>query len=125
MRLIQEGLKSGVLYPVVETQRGNSGRVLLPLDACNLSELCEMAKHLPSLDDMHLQTLPLMEEDMSVIELDLSSQVIENNSSFSRMINLMRQMYLLPANGSFLLSDISWMQPLLNCKKFHVCFRKK
>ncbi|XP_038171388.1 N(6)-adenine-specific methyltransferase METTL4 isoform X4 [Arvicola amphibius] len=116
-QLIQEGLKSGVLCPVVETQHGNSGRLPLPLDACNLSELCEMAKHLPSLDDMHLQTLPLTEDDMSVIELDLWSQVIENNSSFSRMITLMGQKYLLPPNSSFLLSDISCMQPLLNCSK--------
>ncbi|XP_041489633.1 N(6)-adenine-specific methyltransferase METTL4-like isoform X1 [Microtus oregoni] len=116
-QLIQEGLKSGVLCPIVETQHGNSGRVPLPLDACNLSELCEMAKHLPSLEDMHLQTLPLAEDDMSVIELDLSSQVIENNANFSRMINLMGQKYLLPPNSSFLLSDISCMQPLLNCSK--------
>ena len=104
-QFIQEGLKSSVLYSFVETQHGNSGHVFLPLDACNLSELCEMEKHLPSLDDMHLHTLPLTEDDMSVIELDLSSQVIENNSSFSRMLILMGQKYLLPANGSFLLSD--------------------
>ncbi|KAM7316302.1 hypothetical protein ACRRTK_024984 [Alexandromys fortis] len=117
LQLIQEGLKSGVLCPVVETQHGNSGRIPLALDACNLSELCEMAKHLPSLEDTHLQTLPLAEDDMSVIELDLSSQVIENNASFSRMINLMGQKYLLPPNSSFLLSDISCMQPLLNCSK--------
>ena len=115
-QFIQEGLKSSVLYSFVETQHGNSGRVLLPLDACNLSELCEMAKHLPSLDDMHLQMLPLTEDDMSVIELDLSSQVIENNSSFFRMMNLMGQKYLLPANSSFLLSDMFWMQSLLNSK---------
>ena len=113
-QLIQEGLKSGVLCPVVETQHGNSGRAPLPRDACNLSELCEMAKHLPSLEDT--QTLPLTEDDMSVTELDLSSQVIENNASFSSMINLMGQKYLLPPNSSFLLSDISCMQPLLNCK---------
>lgn len=115
LQLIQEGLKSGVLCPVVETQHGNSSRIPLPLDACNLSELCEMAKHLPSLEDTHFQTLPLA-DDMSVIELDLSSQVIENNASFSRMINLMGQKYLLPPNSSFLLSDISCLQPLLNCK---------
>ncbi|XP_029387503.1 methyltransferase-like protein 4 isoform X3 [Mus pahari] len=116
-KLIQEGLRSGFLYPLVEKQDGSSGRITLPLDACNLSELCEMAKHLPSLNEMELQTLQLMGDDMSVIELDLSSQIIENNSSFSKMITLMGQKYLLPPQSSFLLSDISCMQPLLNCGK--------
>ncbi|GAB1301304.1 N(6)-adenine-specific methyltransferase METTL4 [Apodemus speciosus] len=116
-QLIQEGLRSGFLYPLVGKQDGSSGRITLPLDACNLSELCEMAKHLPSLNEMELQTLQLMEDDMSVIELDLSSQIIENNSRFSRMITLMGQKYLLPPKSSFLLSDISCMQPLLNCSK--------
>lgn len=116
-KLIQEGLRSGFLYPLVEKQDGSSGCITLPLDACNLSELCEMAKHLPSLNEMELQTLQLMGDDVSVIELDLSSQIIENNSSFSKMITLMGQKYLLPPQSSFLLSDISCMQPLLNCGK--------
>ncbi|XP_052049770.1 N(6)-adenine-specific methyltransferase METTL4 [Apodemus sylvaticus] len=116
-QLIQEGLRSGFLYPLVGKQDGSSGRITLPLDACNLSELCEMAKHLPSLNEMELQTLQLMGDDISVIELDLSSQIIENNSSFSKMITLMGQKYLLPPKSSFLLSDISCMQPLLNCSK--------
>ncbi|XP_028729918.1 N(6)-adenine-specific methyltransferase METTL4 [Peromyscus leucopus] len=116
-QLIQEGLKSGFLYPLVEKQDGNSGRIALPLDACSLSELCEMAKQWPASNEMELQTLRLPEDDMSVTELDLSSQVIENGSSFSKMITLMGQKYLLPPRSSFLLSDISCMQPLLNCGK--------
>lgn len=116
-QLIQEGLRSGFLYPLVGKQDGSSGRITLPFDACSLSELCEMAKHMPSLNEMELQTLQLMGDDMSVIELDLSSQIIENNSSFSKMITLMGQKYLLPPKSSFLLSDISCMQPLLNCSK--------
>ncbi|KAL1770988.1 methyltransferase 4 isoform X1 [Sigmodon hispidus] len=116
-KLIQEGLKSGFLYPLVEKQDGNRGHITLPLDACNLPELCEMAKHLPSLNEMELQTLQLKEDVMCVTELDLSSQVIENNSSFSKMITLMGQKYLVPPKSSFLLSDISCMQPLLNCNR--------
>ncbi|OBS82410.1 hypothetical protein A6R68_23599, partial [Neotoma lepida] len=115
--LIQEGLRSGFLYPLVEKQDGNGGSITLPLDACNLSELCEMAKHFTSLNEMELQTLQLPEDDMPITELDLSSQVIENSSSFSKMITLMGQKYLLPPKSSFLLSDISCMQPLLNCSK--------
>jgi hypothetical protein len=90
-QLIQEGLRSGFLYPLVEKQHGSSRHITLPLDAYSLTELCEMAKHLPSLNEVELQTLQLIGGDMSVIELDLSSQIIENNSTFSKMITLMGQ----------------------------------
>ncbi|XP_049756979.1 N(6)-adenine-specific methyltransferase METTL4 isoform X1 [Elephas maximus indicus] len=116
-QLVQEGLKSGFLYPLSEKQDKCSDHITLSLDTCSLSELCEMAKHLPSLHEMELQTLQLMEDDMSVTEQDLFSRVVENNSSFTKMITLMGQKYLLPPKSSFLLSDISCMQPLLNCRK--------
>uniref|UniRef100_A0A2K6LSB9 Methyltransferase 4, N6-adenosine n=1 Tax=Rhinopithecus bieti TaxID=61621 RepID=A0A2K6LSB9_RHIBE len=91
LQLIQEGLKSGFLYPLFEKQDKCSKPITLPLDTCNLPELCEMAKHLPSLNEMEHQTLQLLEEDTSVTEQDLFF--------------------------SFLLSDISCMQPLLNYRK--------
>ncbi|XP_037364668.1 N(6)-adenine-specific methyltransferase METTL4 isoform X2 [Talpa occidentalis] len=114
-QLIQEGLKSGFLHPLSEKR--DSKPIALPLDTCNLSELCEMAKLLPSLNEMELQTLQLMEDNMSVTEQDLFSRVVENNSSFTKLITLMGQKYLLPPKTSFLLSDISCMHPLLNCRK--------
>ncbi|XP_069324311.1 N(6)-adenine-specific methyltransferase METTL4 isoform X1 [Eulemur rufifrons] len=117
LQLIHEGLKSGFLYPLSEKQDKCSKPVTLPLDTCNLSELCEMAKHLPSENEMELQTLQLMKDDTSVTEQDLFSRVVENNSSFTKTITLMGQKYLLPPKSSFLLSDISCMQPLLNCRK--------
>ncbi|XP_021563092.1 methyltransferase-like protein 4 isoform X2 [Carlito syrichta] len=121
LQLIQEGLKSGFLYPLCEKQDKCSKLISLPLDTCSLSELCEMAKHWPSLNEMELQTLQLLEDDTSVAEQDLFSRVVENNSSFTKMITLMGQKYLLPPKSCFLLSDISCMQPLLNCgKKFDV-----
>ncbi|KAM6148383.1 N(6)-adenine-specific methyltransferase METTL4 [Erethizon dorsatum] len=116
-QLIQEGLKSGFLYQHFEKRDKCSELITLPLDACSLSGLCEMAKHLPPLSETELQTVPLVGEDMSVAEQDLFSRVVENNSSFSKMITLMGQKYLLPPKSSFLLSDISCMQPLLNCGK--------
>ncbi|XP_024614719.1 methyltransferase-like protein 4 isoform X1 [Neophocaena asiaeorientalis asiaeorientalis] len=116
-QLIQEGLKSGFLHPLYEKRDKYSEPITLPLDTCNLSELCEMAKHLPSLNEMELQTLQLMEDDISVTEQDLFSRIVENNSSFTKMITLMGQKYLLPPKSSFLLSDISCMYPLLSCKK--------
>jgi hypothetical protein len=116
LHLIQEGLKSGFLYPLIKKQDKCSKPIPLPPDTCSLSGLCEMAKHLPSLNEMELQTLQLMGDDVSVTEQDLFSRVVENNCSFSKMITLMGQQYLLPPKSSFLLSDISCMQPLLNCK---------
>ncbi|XP_037662109.1 N(6)-adenine-specific methyltransferase METTL4 isoform X2 [Choloepus didactylus] len=116
-RLVQEGLKSGFLYPLSDKRDKCSEPVTLPVDTCDLSELCEMAKYLPSLNEMELEVLQLMEDDMSVTEQDLLSRVVENNTSFTKMITLMGQKYLLPPKSSFLLSDISCMQPLLNCRK--------
>ncbi|XP_003464466.2 N(6)-adenine-specific methyltransferase METTL4 isoform X2 [Cavia porcellus] len=116
-QLIQEGLKSGFLYQLSEKRDKGSEPIALPLDSCSLSGLCDLAKRLPPLSEMGQRTLQLMEEDASVAEQDLFSRVIENNSSFSKMITLMGQKYLLPPKSSFLLSDISCIQPLLNCGK--------
>nr|XP_020742023.1 methyltransferase-like protein 4 [Odocoileus virginianus texanus] len=115
-QLIQEGLTSGFLHSCSEKRNKCSEPITLPLDTCNLSELCEMAKHLPSLNEVELQTLQLMEDDASVTEQDLFSRIVENTSSFTKMITLMGQKYLLPPKSRFLLSDISCMHPLLNCK---------
>ncbi|XP_023576183.1 methyltransferase-like protein 4 isoform X2 [Octodon degus] len=116
-QLIQEGLKSGFLYQFFEKRDKIGKPMTLPLDTCNLSGLCEMAKHLPCLNEMELQTLQLRDEDSPVAEQDFFSRVIENSSSSSKMMTFMGQKYLLPPKSSFLLSDISCMQPLLNCGK--------
>ncbi|XP_016066979.1 PREDICTED: methyltransferase-like protein 4 [Miniopterus natalensis] len=116
-QIIQEGLKSGFLHPLSEKQDKCNEPITLPLDTCNLSQLCEMAKHFPSLNEMELLTLQLMENDMSVTEQDLFSRIVENNSRFTKMITLMGQKYLVPPKSSFLLSDISCIRPLLNCRK--------
>ncbi|ELW67706.1 Methyltransferase-like protein 4 [Tupaia chinensis] len=116
IQLIQEGLKSGFLYPCFEKQ-DQKKPIASPLDSCSLSELCEMAKHLLSQNEIGLQTLKLMEGDISFTEQDLFSRIVENNSGFTKMITLMGQKYLLPPKSTFLLSDISCMQPLLNCRK--------
>ncbi|KAM8783760.1 N(6)-adenine-specific methyltransferase METTL4 isoform 2-T2 [Rhynchonycteris naso] len=116
-QIIQQGLTSGFLHPLSEKQDKCSEPTTLLLDTCNLSELCEMAKHLPPLNEMELLTLQLMENDMSVSEQDLFSRIVENNSSFTKVITLMGQKYLVPPKSSFLLSDISCMYPLLNYRK--------
>lgn len=116
-QLIQEGLKSGFLHVFSENEDKCKKSITLPLDTCNLSELCEMAKHLLSPNETELATLKLMENNIAFTEQDLFSRVVENNSSFAKMITLMGQQYLLPPRSSFLLSDISCMHPLLNCRK--------
>lgn len=115
-QLIQEGLKSGFLHVFSEKEDKCKKSITLPLDTCNLAELCEMAKHLLSPNETELETLKLMENNIAFTEQDLFSRVVENNSSFAKMITLMGQQYLLPPRSSFLLSDISCMYPLLNCK---------
>ncbi|XP_058533039.1 N(6)-adenine-specific methyltransferase METTL4 isoform X2 [Ochotona princeps] len=117
LQLIQEGLKSGFLTPHSEKQDACGEPVTLPVDTCSLPGLCAMAKHLPPLHETELQTLQLMEDDLSVTDKDLFSRLIENSSGFTKMITLMGQKYLVPPNSSFLLSDISHMQPLLNSRK--------
>ncbi|XP_053520354.1 N(6)-adenine-specific methyltransferase METTL4 isoform X2 [Artibeus jamaicensis] len=116
-QIIQESLKNGFLHPLSEKSEKCSEPVALPLDTCNLSELCEMAKHLPTLNETELLTLQLKENDMSVTEQDLFLRLVENNSSFTKIITLMGQKYLVPPKSCFLLSDISCMNPLLNCGK--------
>uniref|UniRef100_K9IL44 Putative transcriptional activator adenine-specific dna methyltransferase n=1 Tax=Desmodus rotundus TaxID=9430 RepID=K9IL44_DESRO len=116
-QIIQEGLKSGFLHLLSEKLEKCSEPIALPLDTCSLSELCEMAKHMPSLNEMELLTLQLMENDMSVTEQDLFLRLVENTSSFTKIITLMGQKYLVPPKSCFLLSDISCMHPLLNCGK--------
>ncbi|XP_060056764.1 N(6)-adenine-specific methyltransferase METTL4 isoform X2 [Erinaceus europaeus] len=116
-QLIQDGLKSGFLRPLSEQPSKRAGRSSLPREACSLSELCEMAKHLPSGRDVEPQALQLRGDDMSVREQDLFSRVVENSSSLTKMITLMGQKYLLPPKSAFLLSDVSCIHPLLACGK--------
>ncbi|KAM6219277.1 N(6)-adenine-specific methyltransferase METTL4 [Rhynchocyon petersi] len=116
-QLIQGGLKSGFLCPLSENRNNCREHITLPLDTCNLSELCEMAKDWSVLYEKELQTLQLMGADISVAQQDLFSRIVENNSSFTKIITFMGQKYLLPPKSSFLLSDISCMQPLLNYRK--------
>nr|XP_044991258.1 N(6)-adenine-specific methyltransferase METTL4 isoform X2 [Jaculus jaculus] len=117
LQLIQEGLKSGFLFPRAESEHTRPEAGPGPREACSLSGLCELAKHLPSLKESGLQSLRLTEEDVSARDQDLFLRVVENNSSTSKMITLMGQKYLLPPKSRFLLSDISCMQPLLDCCK--------
>ncbi|XP_072460426.1 N(6)-adenine-specific methyltransferase METTL4 isoform X1 [Notamacropus eugenii] len=118
-QLVQEGLKSGFLYSHSEKLDNDNKTATLGLDSCGLAELCDMAKQLPLVNEN--DTVQLIDADVSVPEQDIFSRITQNSSNFTKMIILMGQKYLLPPKSSFLLSDLSCIQPLLSYgKKYDV-----
>ncbi|KFQ21777.1 Methyltransferase-like 4, partial [Mesitornis unicolor] len=118
--LVQEGLKSGFLHRT--TSQLSCRKNIVPGHiGCGLAELCEMAKQFPDVNAGNHRTVHLLDDETAVPEQDLLSCVTENNSNCAKMIVLMGQKYLVPPKSSFLLSDISCLQPLtLNKKKYDV-----
>ncbi|XP_017687998.1 PREDICTED: methyltransferase-like protein 4 isoform X2 [Lepidothrix coronata] len=114
LRLVQEGLKSGFLHQ--RTAELSCRKNNVPV-VCGLAELCEMAKQFPAVNEGDHQAVYVLEDETSSPEQDLLSCVAENTSNHAKIIVLMGQKYLVPPKSSFLLSDISCLQPLLNYKK--------
>ncbi|NXU87250.1 METL4 protein, partial [Xiphorhynchus elegans] len=114
LHLVQEGLKSGFLHQ--STAEHSCRKNNIPV-VCGLSELCEMAKQFPAVNEGDRQAVHVLEDENFSPEQDLLSCVTENNSDYAKIIVLMGQKYLVPPKSSFLLSDISCLQPLLNYKK--------
>lgn len=114
-QLVQEGLRSGFLHRAAAER--DCGKNVAPRHvACGLAELCAMAKQFPAASDSDHRAVQVLEEENSVPEQDLLSCVTENNSSLAKIVVLMGQKYLVPPKSRFLLSDVSCLQPLLNCK---------
>ncbi|CAM4507833.1 N(6)-adenine-specific methyltransferase METTL4 isoform X1 [Caretta caretta] len=113
--LIEEGLKSGFLHPI-SAKQSSIKNVVTGHVGCGMAELCEMAKHFPSLNENDHRSAQIIDEETSILEQDLLSCVTENDTDYAKIINLMGQKYLVPPKSSFLLSDISCMQPLMNYK---------
>ncbi|NXD20594.1 METL4 protein, partial [Spelaeornis formosus] len=114
--LVQEGLKSGFLHhntAKLSCRKNNVPQRIV----CGLAELCEMAKKFPAVSESDHQAVHVLEQETSSSEQDLLSCVMENSSNCAKIIVLMGQKYLVPPKCSFLLSDISYLQPLLNYKK--------
>ncbi|NXM54050.1 METL4 protein, partial [Illadopsis cleaveri] len=116
LRLVQEGLKSGFLHHTTAELCCRKNNVPQHI-VCGLAELCEMAKQFPAVNGSDHQAICVLEEETSSAEQDLLSCVVENSSNCAKTIVLMGQKYLVPPKSSFLLSDISRLQPLLNYKK--------
>ncbi|KAM9199032.1 N(6)-adenine-specific methyltransferase METTL4 isoform 1-T1 [Mergus octosetaceus] len=116
LHLVQEGLKSGFLHHA--TTELSCGKNVAPGHVdCGLAELCEMAKQFPAVNDSDHPAVHVLDDETSSPEQDLLSCVTENNSNCAKIVVLMGQKYLVPPKSSFLLSDISRLQPLLNYKK--------
>ncbi|XP_060099923.1 N(6)-adenine-specific methyltransferase METTL4 [Heteronotia binoei] len=118
--LVQEGLKSGFLQP-------SSAKLICSRthdtrhSDFSLAELCEMAKQYLFVNETEESIVCKLNEDISVPEQVQLSRVTENVTNDTKLITLMGHKYLFPPKSSFLLSDISCMQPLLNYnKKFGV-----
>ncbi|NXS16854.1 METL4 protein, partial [Mystacornis crossleyi] len=113
--LVQEGLKSGFLHHNTAKLNCKKNNVHQHI-VCGLAELCEMAKQFPAVSESDHQAVHVLEDEPRP-ERDLLSCVMENSSNCAKIIVLMGQKYLVPPKSSFLLSDISCLQPLLNYKK--------
>ncbi|NXL39226.1 METL4 protein, partial [Glaucidium brasilianum] len=116
LHLVQEGLKSGFLHPAT-AELSCRKNVIPGLAGCGLAELCEMAKQFPAVNESDHQAVHVLDDETSIPEQDLLSCVTENSSNCAKIVVLMGQKYLVPPKSSFLLSDISCLQPLLNYKK--------
>ncbi|KAL4635248.1 methyltransferase-like protein 4 isoform X1 [Arapaima gigas] len=101
------------------TQADGERRLLAAHDD-HLAELCDTAKQLPLVDDSEQQPVQSVDSDNeSLDQLDVFTRVTENQSPFAREVTFLGEGYLLPPLCSFLLSDISRLQPLVNYgKKF-------
>ncbi|XP_072124497.1 N(6)-adenine-specific methyltransferase METTL4 [Mobula birostris] len=100
---------------VEDTGSREQGTALVPADSM-LVELCFMAKQL--LEEPQRQVQVLTGE--SAADLEPLGCLTENSSSCARLVRLMGHQYLLPPRCTFLLSDISRMEPLLGYKKYDV-----
>ncbi|NXF36480.1 METL4 protein, partial [Nyctibius bracteatus] len=116
LHLVQEGLKSGFLHPTTE-ELSCRKNVVPGHIGCGLAELCEMAKQFPAVNESDHQAVHVLDDETTIPEQDLLSCVTENSSNCAKTVVLMGQKYLVPPKSSFLLSDISRLQPLLNYKK--------
>uniref|UniRef100_A0A8C8EFE4 Methyltransferase like 4 n=1 Tax=Otus sunia TaxID=257818 RepID=A0A8C8EFE4_9STRI len=116
LHLVQEGLKCGFLHRT--TAELSCRKNVIPGHVgCGLAELCEMAKQFPAVNESDHQAVRALDDETSIPEQDLLSCVTENSSNWAKIVVLMGQKYLVPPKSSFLLSDISCLQPLLNYKK--------
>lgn len=87
----------------------------LPSQECNLAALCDMAKELPLAEEQEC-VQPLTEGDGDASHVDLFSRLTENTADWASVVSLMGEEYVIPPNTTFLLSDFTRIQPLVDCE---------
>ncbi|XP_075684472.1 N(6)-adenine-specific methyltransferase METTL4 isoform X4 [Rhinoderma darwinii] len=119
--LIQEGFKKGLFHSPEKLAEEEKYEIMA--EVCgkkNLAELCDMTKDMPC--------VPFPQYTLNVLDAgspfsqdgDYLSHITENTSDCLQIIHLMGEKYLIPPRSSFLLSDISCMEPLLHYKKYSI-----
>ncbi|KAM4028180.1 N(6)-adenine-specific methyltransferase METTL4 isoform 2-T3 [Anomaloglossus baeobatrachus] len=119
-QLIQEGFQKGLLQlpSGAEEEKckivseGHSNKR-------NLADLCDMTKDMPCVSSKYTVNLLGTKSNFST-DGDYLSHITENTSDLTQVIHLMGEKYLIPPRSSFLLSDISCMEPLLHYKKYSI-----
>lgn len=88
----------------------------LPSHECNLAALCDMAKEFPLAEERQEGVQPLTEGEGDTSHVDLFSRLTENTGDWASVVSLMGEEYVIPPNTTFLLSDFTRIQPLVDCE---------
>ncbi|XP_077126426.1 N(6)-adenine-specific methyltransferase METTL4 isoform X1 [Ranitomeya variabilis] len=119
--LIQEGFQKGLLrLPSGAEEEKCEGVSEVCSNKRSLADLCDMTKDMPSGSSPEYTVNVLGTASPSSSEGDYLSHITENPSDCSQVIHLMGEKYLIPPRSSFLLSDVSYMEPLLHYKKYSI-----
>ncbi|GCC27607.1 N(6)-adenine-specific methyltransferase METTL4 [Chiloscyllium punctatum] len=110
--------KQGIVSKVPAGRECIKKQISLVVADSMLVELCSMAKQMAQ--EQHQPVQVISDEADSTADLNLLGRLTENSTDCARIVMLMGQRYLLPPHSSFLLSDISCMEPLLGYKKYDV-----
>ncbi|CAG10214.1 unnamed protein product, partial [Tetraodon nigroviridis] len=86
----------------------------LPSHECNLAALCDMAKEFPLAEERQEGVQPLTEGEGDTSHVDLFSRLTENTGDWASVVSLMGEEYVIPPNTTFLLSDFTRIQPLVD-----------
>nr|XP_003219728.1 PREDICTED: methyltransferase-like protein 4 isoform X1 [Anolis carolinensis]XP_008106867.1 PREDICTED: methyltransferase-like protein 4 isoform X1 [Anolis carolinensis]XP_008106868.1 PREDICTED: methyltransferase-like protein 4 isoform X1 [Anolis carolinensis] len=114
--LVQEALRSGFLRSA-STEQFCAKTLVAGRHDCSLAELCEMAKQFHPVTEDEQKTLCRINKGGCLPQQVQPSCITENTTNYAEIITLMGEKYLFPPKSAFLLSDVSFMQPLLDYKK--------
>ncbi|XP_056377634.1 N(6)-adenine-specific methyltransferase METTL4 isoform X2 [Hyla sarda] len=119
--LIQEGFNKGLLHSPSGSEEQES-KIVSKLygNKKNLADLCDMSKDMPLVSLPEYAVKVLDTESPFSHDGDYLLHITENASDFPQIIHIMGEQYLIPPKSNFLLSDISYMDPLLHYKKYGI-----